>query len=318
MHSNQRACFTPPCRQGFTLIELLIVISIIVVLISLTSAGVMQMMEVQRQNNTETGLQTISEVLRKQWDKVIEDAKKETGLPQAVYDFAAGGNNSTARARVIWIKVRLMEAFPVSYAEVQNPFVYNATAGAPVYSGPLIPDGMKKYMPIYQELLGSKSSINAPTESAACLLMALANINRGGPKLDMERFNTADTDGDGMKELVDGWGTAYGFFRFPTGNSDLQNSNPVKSGPGATYCDLLDPDGTLADTTWPNQALFTSNIHPIFWGPGNTLPTVYTIPVLVSPAHNLQLGLDATMRVIDQNQANDNIYSYSLRQGGKS
>jgi hypothetical protein len=295
----------------------MVVIIIIGVLASLTVAGVMQIMEVQRQNNTETGIQTIIDAFKKQWDKVVADAKKETGLPQSVYDFAAGGNNSAARARVIWIKARLMEAFPVSYAEIQNPFVYNAAvAGAP-YTGALIPTNLK-YMPIYQEKLGGTTSKIAATESSACLLLALTFINIGGPKLDMERFSTADTDQDGMRELIDGWGTAYTFFRFPTGSSDLQNANPVKAGPGSIYCDPLDPDGTLADATWPNQAFFAANIHAIFPGGGAAPPTVYTVPVVVSSGRNRVPGLDATMNVTNQNQANDNIYSYSLLQGGKS
>jgi prepilin-type N-terminal cleavage/methylation domain-containing protein len=299
----------PGRRPAFSLIELLVVIFIIGILMSLTAGGVMQVMEVQRGNTTTDNLQTLAEILRKQWDKVVKDADTEVNLPAAVYNFAGG---DAARAKVIWRNVRLMEAFPVSYAEITNPLVYNpnfpSNGAGPLI--PVLPANKRKYMATYQVKLGGRSSVS-PTQSAACLLLALS-INRGGVKLDPDKASTADTDGDGMKELIDAWGNALTFYRFPTGSADLQAANPS---PASKFCDPLDPTGTLANTNWTNQNLFAQSIHPIFFQ-GNQLPTVYTIPVIVSSGHNGILGLDPTMAITDQNGSNDNIYSYRLRQGG--
>src|SRR5207244_2178853 len=90
------------------------------------------------------------------------------------------------------------------------------------------------------------------SQSSACLLMAIS-MNRGGAAFlnpDTLGSSVTDSDGDGVKEIVDGWGTPLFFFRFPTpsnwptGNL-LQNPNTSAT---ATYLDPLDPFGTLANS----------------------------------------------------------------------
>jgi prepilin-type N-terminal cleavage/methylation domain-containing protein len=298
-------------RPAFTLIELLVVIAIIAILMALTTGGVFAIINTQRQNNTETSLQTIMQVFEQQWAKVIIDAKKESPLPPVVMALA---DNDPNRARVIWIKIRLMEAFPMSYAEIQNPVVYDPNA---VPNGPLIPASFqRKYIKTYQKILGSRQGANppAPTEAGACLLMALS-INRGGVALSPDKVRTADTDLDGIPELIDGWGAALGFYRFPTGNADLQSSNPS---PGQ-FNDPLDPTGLLVSSTWTkqNQNTFQQLIHPV--SANGLAPSYYIIPVIVSAGTNMNLGLaPGTMAVTDQNASNDNVYSYVLKQGGRS
>jgi prepilin-type N-terminal cleavage/methylation domain-containing protein len=292
-------------RPGFTLVELLVVIAIIAILLALTAAGVFSIIGTQQQTTTENSLQVIYDVFQKQWDKVISDAKKEVGISPAVMALA---DNDINRARVIWIKVRLMEAFPMSYAEIQNPVVYN------VNNGPLIPVGQRKNMPTYQRAVGNRTSNNAATEAGACLLLELS-VSRGGVVLNTDQVSTADTDGDGLKELTDGYGTALGFYRFPYGNADLQASNP---NPGQ-FNDPLDPTGLLVSANWTkaNQTLYQQLIHPV--SPNGLAPSYYLIPVIVSAGANKALGLDATMAVINPaNDSNDNLWSYRLKQGGGS
>src|SRR5262245_26870027 len=93
-------------RPAFTLIELLVVIAIIAVLMALAVTGVFKMIDVQYQNNTETALRKINKIFADQWNKVINDAKKETPSLAAL----ALADGDPKRAQVIWIKLRLMEA----------------------------------------------------------------------------------------------------------------------------------------------------------------------------------------------------------------
>src|SRR5947209_1365248 len=113
---------TPCQRDGFTFVELLVVIAILAVLMGLVVAGIFTTVESQRQSNTEAAMRTVMQTLDKHWKFVIDQAKKES--PSLAAKILAGGtvaaNGDDAnlqRAQAIWIKLRLMEAFPVRSEE---------------------------------------------------------------------------------------------------------------------------------------------------------------------------------------------------------
>jgi len=299
-------------RSGFTLIELLVVIAILGVLLALTVAGVFTANEGQRQANTEAAMRAVHKTLTGHWNAIIADAKNE--VPSASAFALAGGNNEIERAKVIWVKLRLIEAFPTKYDDINNPLVYQlpALAGA---TEPYIPSGQRKNIASYQRALNGRVKANDPlTESSACLVLALSQ-NRGGFKLDVDGLGAAtvkDTDGDGMMEIADGWMTALAFFRFPTGNPEMNQFGPPQGS-----LDPLDPKGTLLHSGWlasPLKAEFKRVIHPIV-GPRSA----YIAPVLVSAARNQKFGLDNTMAINPPGNADeqDNIYSFRLRLGAR-
>lgn len=306
-------------RVGFTLVEILVVISLIAVLAALAVTGAMRVIDGQNEANTRTAIQTAYSILQKQWAKVVADAKKET--PSAAALQLAGSD--PMRAQVIWIKLRLMEAFPASYDEIQNPPPYqyypNFASGTP-----LIPETQRRYMNSYQRKLGSSSSQNLQAQSAACVVMALS-INRGGVVVNEENLGPymKDTDGDGVPELVDGWGTPIAFFRFPTEYPNLKDTsgakwlNPAKTGKGATYSDPLDPDGLLQATGNYDYAYFQGTLKAHAVASGR-----YIIPALVSSGKDGKLGLNlqansagSDMGVTGAGTDYDNIYSFFLNVG---
>jgi prepilin-type N-terminal cleavage/methylation domain-containing protein len=124
---------THPRRRAFTLTEMLVVIAIIVILTGLLSSGVFVWMSKQQGRTTEGNMRTVNKVLQEQWAYVVEQAKKESPssavVSLATYNGAfpdPGGE----RARVLWIKVRLIEAFPQAYSEVNN----NSSGTDPVFN----------------------------------------------------------------------------------------------------------------------------------------------------------------------------------------
>src|SRR5262249_35280238 len=155
-------------------------------------------------SRTEDALRTIDKVLHEQWNKVVEEAKKEEPS-EAVAALAknAGGQENPARAKLLWVKFRLVEAFPESFAEIKN---------APIYANNYIPLDKGRYVRQYNNAIIKAKGTKAATESAACLFLALT-VNRGGVRLDESHLssNIADTDGDGVRELVDGWGNPVRF-----------------------------------------------------------------------------------------------------------
>jgi prepilin-type N-terminal cleavage/methylation domain-containing protein len=308
-------------RAGFSLVELLVVVTIIAALVALTATATIRYIDAQNESGTRTTMEALIKILEPQWKKVVDDARKEPNISPAVIALAGG---DMQRARVIWIKMRLMEAFPMNYIEA-NPLT------APIYNLPspgaaFIPPGQQKYLKTYQITLGGASSVNLQAQSGACLLMALS-INRGGAVINLENMGSfvRDTDADGVNELVDGWGMPFAFFRFPTplpGPAlDMQSAAPAKTGRTALFRDPLDPSGTLLNATWlgsPNGATFVNLVHAI--PPPPPPQSFYIIPVIVSSGSDRTLGLNINwpppplpdMNVLSP-AANDNLYSFQLQ-----
>ncbi|MFO0863702.1 MAG: type II secretion system protein [Gemmataceae bacterium] len=289
-------------RSGFTLIELLTVIAIIGVLGALVTAGVFQWINSQKVRNTESTIRAVYPTLRSHWGEVVADAKKEA-IPDAIMTFAGGDPD---RARVIWIKTRLMEAFPVRYSEVQNAYT-----SAPLNM--IVPASRRRYMASYQVALNGKTSPNDPATESSILLLQALSVKRAGGSLPIDNLGNAAQikTNDGMRALIDGWGTPIRFYRFATGNTALEASKPA---PG----DPLDPKGTVLNPSWQttNGANFQAWYHRF-----NGTSAWYSIPVLASAGKDGQFGLNAGTAApyddfsIDSANAGketDNLYSYKL------
>lgn len=273
-------------RIGFTLVELLVVIAIIAILAGLGMWGIFAMIGRSQGRNTESTMKVVNKLLMARWSAVISDAKKES-ISQATHpNVFALASNDLERARVIWVKVRLMEAFPMSYGEVQTPTVLTF----------YIPGGKQKpHFAKYQTLVGATPSGGAG-ESSACLLMALNTLSPDGVSVqDQLGPAVADTDGDGLKELIDGWTKPMVFTRFGT-DANVQKANPAS--PTSTafkYSDPTDPGGKLVTPSWysANAATFGTQFHAI--SNDNGAHANYVIPVIVA---NVPTGP---------------VYSYNLR-----
>lgn len=264
-------------RRGMSLIELLVVIAILGVLAGLVFVVFGSSIFNRQKANSVATIQTLHKVLQSQWNQVVSDAQNEK-IPQAFLsanpNFSTFLNNDPKTMQIAWVKVRLREAFPVRFSDVQN--------STTLFFG--VPASVQKNTAIYRQRLGSVSTANNPyTESAACLLMALSN-NRGGQGLTADQLNgiSSDTDGDGIPELVDGWGNALLFFRFPASSSFAPLQSQF-SGSG-TLRDPLDPKGLVASAIFGiplRRIQMENNFHRIVMGSGSTF---YTTPVIASSA----------------------------------
>lgn len=306
---------TGSVRAGFSLVELLVVIAIIAVLAALTVVVIRSVVDSRQRGNTEATMRTIHKALQQHWTHVIGEARKDAYPPQVM---ALAGADQR-RAQVIWAKLRLIDAFPESYSEVLT------SPTMPAWHA-YVPQGNRKYWKGYQKMLGAVTAGSpTPAQSSACLLMALS-VRRGGAGLKVEDLGPAvrDTDGDGLMEIVDGWGRPIQFVRFPTKarnsqlGDDLQKTNPAPPGSkGSKLADPLDPDGLLLNQNWYG-ATYTSLVntvppppmtttcgaefelvcHPVYYqSPPNAVAN-YIVPVLASDGSTTGTG--------------DNIYSFSM------
>jgi len=256
------------CRPAFTLIELIIVITIIAILAALTTGAVMRYYSVQQQTNTEVTIRKVYEHLKDQWDTVVRQADKvESISPQAMA--IAGGLGFEKQARVIHIKLRLKQEFPMDFTEIISPYP-NDLPPLQVYKDALAKMSSAGSIPWYQP---SPTYQVSPLENATCLYLALQR-SRGGSSLNFDDLgsNAVATDNSGyQKWIVDGWRTPLIYFRWATKNTELDGLNPTAPGtPQFTYRDPQDPTGALFDRNWwipnhnyPAWTSFETQCHPL-------------------------------------------------------
>jgi prepilin-type N-terminal cleavage/methylation domain-containing protein len=311
-------------RSAFTLVELLVVIAIIAILVSISIAAVMKTVQVRQRSLTQSSINSLYVALMSHQKAVIDNAKQQPskyGQGTPAFNLAGGDPH---RAQVLYIKGCLKAQFPMTYAE--------AITGAPAVGVP--------GEPAYQRLLGSTTSKNPASESAACLLMALTAVDRRGVNVSkdfMGSLQIQDSDGDGIKEIVDMWGHPVVFVRWPMPADATVadgNYNMMKSWDTAylteKFHDPQDPLGTLlASTTggaanWSGVGTFTGSFHPLTTAPYyGTAPYdgkgFYCVPVIISAGQDGVLGFSnwspANPLDISVNSAQkapgytDNIYS---------
>jgi prepilin-type N-terminal cleavage/methylation domain-containing protein len=267
---------TTDSRPGYTFVELLVVIAIVALLVGLTAAVAFGVMTYQRNSNTETELRTLDGALDQQWQTVIKQASKETINPLTLNRLLAmaAGNNAEKRARLIWVKLRLKQEFPMNFSEVANGPLSTPAGSGFLMSTDLSTKGT--YASYFSSFTnpGISSSSNPspygwPTESSVTLLMAL-KVGRSGntftedllPASAVTPTNQNQAAGapllqglpilidpatgqpwpsqppiPGPKQIVDAWGNPLVFYRWPApyvGDTTTDDLNVDSSSPAGS------------------------------------------------------------------------------------
>jgi len=214
---------------------------------------------------------------------------------------AGNGANASNRVRVIYIKLKQRQAFPMTFDEALNPW-------------PLPP--LQPYLAYLNGLgITGSSPQTRDVEPAVCLLMALERSPGGGGVAgeDLGPF-AADIplpNGKKARGLVDVWRQPLSFCRWPTDHADM---NPTGPRPGSGN-DPADPQGLLNSAPWVGTAAYTPSaqafqnlLHkvPLRNGPASSYRLA---PVIASAGPDRTLGLDLRTFAPQEAQANDNLYS---------
>jgi prepilin-type N-terminal cleavage/methylation domain-containing protein len=328
----------PRIRDGFTLAELVVSILIIALLVGLAVAAAGRYIAVSQATVTGVTIRQVYGRLHAQRATVIKAAESEDMLKSvgptvlSQIQTAAGYSPSSpiqdwaARARVIYVKLRLRQEFPMTFAEALNP-------------APLPPK--QAYAEAFSGLTAGHTY-----ESAACLLRAVTR-GQGGRAISADTFGTGSvktfvdpSTGANIPALVDGWGTPLAFYRWPWGSSEVDSLAPAiqpgQNGSAATpngsvVRDPEDPLGLLMNMNWyatAGRSTFEGWCHAVTNNnvTGGQAPqyAYYMVPVLVSAGPNSQLGLTSQTKTTappyspgpmdpdGSNNDSDNIYSFRL------
>lgn len=219
-------------KAAFTLTELLIVMTILAILAGLALSALSGASEQARAARTRSLVQRIDSIIADKWDGYRTRAVpiKNTGyanprafalarlnalrelqrmeLPDRATDILDGNNQRACKAGIVPSSVMNGYFRKVKAATSNNPSAWTTTH-----------------------------------EGAECLYLILSSYS-DGDKNGLEFFSPseiADTDNDGMREILDGWGTPIEFIRWPAGFTIQNNCVTMQTTVAAQNPDPFDP-----------------------------------------------------------------------------
>jgi prepilin-type N-terminal cleavage/methylation domain-containing protein len=184
-------------RAGFSLLEMLVVIGLIAFLTAAIVAVVPRVTYSARMAATRATIKKVDEMLNDRINGFRRWVQKQNTLaganspPSYVTNspYASMYGANPVQAKALAIKYTFKSSFPQLFAEFSTP----------VQPGP------------------SHTQVTESSESLYLFLTAGALFDTEPPSAaDLKAIETADTDGDGLLEIVDAWGHPLRFYRWPT------------------------------------------------------------------------------------------------------
>ncbi|MDA0659144.1 MAG: type II secretion system protein [Planctomycetota bacterium] len=203
-------------RRGFTLVELLVSMAILTLLASILLVGLAGVTEKAREDRTRTLIERLNVIIMDQWDSY--------GTRRAAVNLTNVKNQKARmQLRLFAIRELMRMEMPDNKQEV-----FERTTSTP--PGPWITTPPASWL-AYQQMAMRLTKTNTlqdafkkwstDNEGSECLYLILSRINDGDATAlsQFKETEIVDTDGDGMPEIVDGWGRAILFVRWAPGFS---------------------------------------------------------------------------------------------------
>lgn len=245
---------SPPNRRGFTMVELLIVMLIIAVLAMLAWGALAGVAEQAKETRTRSIVLKIDQLVMSRWDGyrtrplpiriaagtppksepfVDSDGNGFWYAPEPFTD--KNGNGAYDRGAAFYRLMALRElqrcelperisdlctAAELADLTADNKLDAMATGAGPLCAMlPTPPATARSMRRKAAQVVNSGSPWTMPHESAECLYLIVSTM-QDGDKNALDFFmpgEIGDVDQDGMREILDGWGTPIAFLRWAPG-----------------------------------------------------------------------------------------------------
>ncbi|GAA4438735.1 prepilin-type N-terminal cleavage/methylation domain-containing protein [Bremerella cremea] len=246
-------------RPAFTLVELLVVLAVLSMMASLVLVGLASAAEQAKAARTRSQIQRIHELLMTRWDdyKYRRVEANKTGNIRTRQAARLNKIRELMRIEMPDRKSDISDA-PVSLESVPGlQFRYQRSVVARTNSA--------------NYAAASVDTVWTPAnENAECLYLILESIQDGDTNgLDFfKESEIGDTDGDGMFEILDGWGNPIIFLRWPFGYPIIEPTgvrrDALSSLNDLSAPDPFDPLGVLGGKTTVSTTPLVYN-HPIIF-----------------------------------------------------
>ena len=294
-----------PRRDGFTLIEILVVILVIAILASLITAVIGNSLNSARAAATRATVTKVHRLLEERRQAITRsDLRREVRVVRASMSNVPGLNTNDL-AKIVALKEVLRVQLPQRIEDLSGADrLFGTSDDSPV---------LKKLQQLNPSASGSFSTNpptfppthDATTTSSELLYVALTmgtELGSGSTTIEFSSSEAVDTDGDGLMELVDGWGRPLRFYRWPTSlvlatPNSTADTRPVElliSG-GNSQLWSSDPDDPLGRfRLWLIGPNITNHPRVLNWFHA---PATYHIPMIVSAGQDGELGLEEPIDV---------------------
>jgi len=209
-------------RGGFTIVELLIVITIIAVVLTISIGLIGNTLQAARRDATRATIKKIDALMK---DRIEAFGRlkldQQTDAASIYFNGSTPGNTvGDGLAAILAHKVAFQGLLPQRTADTYG---LDQVSGTTTVSG--TPVGLDAPIAtLIAQKVASGEFITAnhlqATESSELLYMALIEDTQvGNSAAGSATFTSAevgDTDNDGLKEFIDGWGLPLQFYRWPT------------------------------------------------------------------------------------------------------
>jgi prepilin-type N-terminal cleavage/methylation domain-containing protein len=245
-------------RSAFTLMELLIVITIIAIIAGLALSGLASAVNDARVARTRAQISKIDTLIMERWEGYRTRAvpiRIPPGLSPRI----------AAQMRIHALRDLMRMELPDRRTDVINgPCDYDPRLDAmnnPIQNRMTSPSLRNSYLRLVNRQAGSLAGWTEPSQGAECLYLILATM-KDGDKSALEFFTPdeiGDVDGDGMKEILDGFGRPIEFLRWAPGYTIEQPGPDLEWGVANT-----DDNGNMVDDEFAEFLLagddFTFNL----------------------------------------------------------
>lgn len=284
-------------RSGFTLVEILVVLVIIGMMAGMVLAAVRGVTNTARASRTRTIIAACDSVIQEQYESYkYRPLPVEIPTMSGMFDSDGDGTPDTlvsyevlateaARVRLIMTRdLQRMEmpdkiadvvfdatvptqASQVKITAVANRVASNASGRAirhydSRFQMPIVWERTQKSYSYFERFVSAGQTWTPENEGAECLYLIMAtSFSNGSPAIDsIPNSNIGDTDGDGMLEILDGWGKPLGFVRWPVGYTNdaealVDTSIPDDFDPFRVDFGFIVPDVTMP---WSMRPLIVS------------------------------------------------------------